>query len=134
METHDATFHSNNLALHASGNEQLASCVALDSIALWAADPMVRSFRTAAGIMGAIATQIDMIRDVFSVHTLIRIESWTGSCFGIVSASFIFKAWWQLQNSGDKQYNMKDGALSAMVGMLLLLGALSFGVDMPFTG
>ena len=86
------------------------------------------------GIMGAIATQIDMIRDVFSVHTLIRIESWTGSCFGIVSASFIFKAWWQLQNSGDKQYNMKDGALSAMVGMLLLLGALSFGVDMPFTG
>ena len=86
------------------------------------------------GVMGAIATQIDMIRDFFSVHTLIRIESWTGSCFGIVSASFIFKAWWQLQNSGDKQYNMKDGALSAMMGMLLLLGALSFGVNMPFTG
>ena len=46
------------------------------------------------GIMGAIATQLDMIREVFPVHTLIRMEAWTGSAFGIVSASFIFKAWW----------------------------------------
>ena len=86
------------------------------------------------GVMGAIATQVDMIRDFFSVPTLIRMEAWTGSCFGIVSASFIFKAWWHLQNSGDEQYNMKDGALSAMVGMILLLIALSFGVEIPFTG
>lgn len=86
------------------------------------------------GFMGMIAGQIDIIRDFLPVHTLIKFDSWTGTAFGVVSASFIYKAWWYLQNSGDNEDKMKDGALSATVGILFLLIAVSFGVDLPFTG
>ena len=86
------------------------------------------------GIMGSIATQLDMIREFFPVHTLIKLDSWIGTAFGVVSASFIYKAWWYLQNSGDNEDKLKDGALSATVGILFLLIAVSFGVDLPFTG
>ena len=55
------------------------------------------------GFLGLVAAQIDMIRDFFPVHTLIKIDAWTGTAFGVVSASFVYKAWWHLLNSGDDQ-------------------------------
>ena len=53
------------------------------------------------GFMGAIAAQIDLIRDFLPVHALVKLDAWTGTAFGVVSASFIFKALWYLQNSGN---------------------------------
>ena len=99
--------------------------------------PLVRRYEyfiLFIGFMGMIAAQIDIIRDFLPVHTLIKFEAWTGTAFGVVSASFLYKAWWYLQNSGDNEDKLKDGALSATVGILFLLIAVSFGVDLPFTG
>ena len=84
--------------------------------------------------MGAIAAQIDLIRDFLPVHTLVKLDAWTGTAFGVVSASFIFKAWWYLQNSGNDIDKMKDGASYTAAGILFLLIAVSFGVNLPFTG
>lgn len=84
------------------------------------------------GFLGLVAAQIDMIRDFFPVHTLIKIDAWTGTAFGVVSASFVYKAWWHLLNSGDDKDKIKDGAISAMMGVLFLVIALSYGVELPF--
>lgn len=81
-----------------------------------------------------IVTQFDLIRGFVPVHMLVKIDAWTGTVFGVASASFIYKAWWYLQNPGDNGDKLKDGALNAATGMLFLLIALSFGINIPFTG
>lgn len=120
-------------------NAQAASCV-LHAVRRWVRSlygPEIQWYEVIIlfiGFMGMIAAQIDMIRDYLPVHTLVKFDAWTGTAFGAVSASFIYKAWWYLQNSENNEDKMKDGASSATAGILFLIIAVSFGVDIPFTG
>ena len=86
------------------------------------------------GIAGMIAGHFDLIRHFLPAYSLVKLDAWTGMIFGVVSASFIYKAWWFLQNHERNQDKMQDGAFYAAGGILFLLIAWSFGVKLPFTG
>lgn len=86
------------------------------------------------GIAGIVAGQIESIRNFLPAYVLDMLDAWTGMVFGVVSASFIYKAWWFLQNHERNQDKMQDGAIYAAGGILFLLIAWSFGVKLPFTG
>lgn len=86
------------------------------------------------GIIGMIVAQVDVIRDFLPVHVLVQLYAWTGAAFGVCGASFIFKAWWYLQKSDDDKDQMKEGASYTAAGILFLLVAVNFGVNLPFTG
>lgn len=86
------------------------------------------------GIAGIFASHVDSIRYYLPAYALDMLDAWTGTVFGVVSASFIYKAWWFLQNHERNQDKMQDGAIYAAGGVLFLLIAWSFGVRLPFTG
>ena len=86
-----------------------------------------------AGAAFAIA-EFSRIRDDLSILAQMQLDSWIGTLFGVCSVSYFYKAWWYLQNSSDKEGQMRKGAIHATFGALLLLIAWGFGVKMPFTG
>ena len=86
------------------------------------------------GISGIFADHNDSIRYFLPAYALDNLDAWTGTVFGVLSASYIYKAWWFLQNHERNQDKMQDGAIYAAGGVLFLLIAWSFGVKLPFTG
>ena len=86
------------------------------------------------GIAGIFARHIDSFRHFLPIYALDNLDAWTGTAFGVVSASFIYKAWWYLQYHERNHDKMQDGAIFAAGGILFLLIAWSFGVKLPFTG
>ena len=91
-------------------------------------------FALLIGIAGIVAGQIDSIRNLLPAHATDKLDTLTGTVFGVVSASFIYKAWWFLHNHESNPDKMQDGAKYAAGGVLFLLIALNLGDKLPFTG